>query len=322
MKRFKDLLVVAGHDSMATVSLLLTAADLAKRNDARITVLAVVDETTGRRSIRKRKATGSALRNTTVRTRLEQLRELAGTVDREIDCQVSAGVTHLEVLERVAVYGHDLVLVAEAGMRSWPLRAKTSTTMQLLRKCPVPVWVQAPTTATSDAIAVAIGPVGVDAATEALNVKLLELAGSMAKIQDSRLHVLHAWRLDGDSMLSSRRLSYPWLEMETLAMQVVTEARAELDWLIDRAGLNRSELSLHIRNGHTVDVLTAAIRDINPNTIVMGTVARVGVPGLIVGNTAERVLGAVDRSILAVKPDGFKVPAKPDIEWDQAMLPY
>ena len=44
--------------------------------------------------------------------------------------------------------------------------------------------------------------------------------------------------------------------------------------------------------------------------IVMGTVARTGIPGLFIGNTAETILGRVECSVLAVKPPGFVTPVK------------
>ena len=42
--------------------------------------------------------------------------------------------------------------------------------------------------------------------------------------------------------------------------------------------------------------------------IVMGTVGRVGIPGLIIGNTAESILEQTKCSVLAIKPEGFKTP--------------
>ena len=39
--------------------------------------------------------------------------------------------------------------------------------------------------------------------------------------------------------------------------------------------------------------------------VVMGTVARSGIRGLVMGNTAERVLQRLRGSVLAVKPPGF-----------------
>jgi len=40
----------------------------------------------------------------------------------------------------------------------------------------------------------------------------------------------------------------------------------------------------------------------------MGTVNRAGIAGLLIGNTAEKVLRQVDCSTLAVKPEGFITP--------------
>ncbi len=39
--------------------------------------------------------------------------------------------------------------------------------------------------------------------------------------------------------------------------------------------------------------------------VIMATVCRTGIPGLIVGNTAETVMNKVDCSILAIKPQKF-----------------
>ena len=38
----------------------------------------------------------------------------------------------------------------------------------------------------------------------------------------------------------------------------------------------------------------------------MGTVGRLGIPGLFIGNTAEEIFQTTKCSVLAVKPDGFK----------------
>ena len=46
--------------------------------------------------------------------------------------------------------------------------------------------------------------------------------------------------------------------------------------------------------------------------IVMGTVARTGIAGFFIGNTAENVLNQVDCSVLTVKPDEFVTPVSLD----------
>ena len=50
--------------------------------------------------------------------------------------------------------------------------------------------------------------------------------------------------------------------------------------------------------------------------LVMGTIARTGIPGVIVGNTAERLLPQIPCSVLAVKPADFKSPITLESEND------
>jgi nucleotide-binding universal stress UspA family protein len=47
---------------------------------------------------------------------------------------------------------------------------------------------------------------------------------------------------------------------------------------------------------------------VQADMVVMGTVARTGIPGFITGNTAEMILAQIESSVLAIKPEGFKTP--------------
>jgi nucleotide-binding universal stress UspA family protein len=50
------------------------------------------------------------------------------------------------------------------------------------------------------------------------------------------------------------------------------------------------------------------IEDKKIDVLVMGTVARTGIPGFIIGNTAESVVQQLSCSLLALKPNGFISP--------------
>jgi nucleotide-binding universal stress UspA family protein len=60
-------------------------------------------------------------------------------------------------------------------------------------------------------------------------------------------------------------------------------------------------------SGHLIPQLAAKLK---VGLIVMGTVSRTGVAGLLIGNSAERILRRVDCSVLTVKPDGFVTPVR------------
>ena len=319
MKRFKNILVVAEKDDGQTRSLLHAAVDMARRNGAVLTVFSVVDEVSELRRYLKTKSGRVDLVNLMIEGRIAELRAATPQTDVSVHYEVRSGIPYLEVIDRVGLYGHDLVLTVPMP----PIRkiglGSSSTTMHLLRRCPVPVWVHSPLSATADALLVAIGPFG--AATEELNVRLLELASSLARTTGSELHIVHAWRIEGETMLRSPRLAYTTKEIEAMGTEAQQAAAAGIEALLDQVDVAASS-RIHVLKGHAGDVIPALIDEINPNAVVMGTVARTGIPGLIIGNTAERVLATVDRSVLAVKPDGFVSPVGGVLDWHATHLPY
>lgn len=52
-------------------------------------------------------------------------------------------------------------------------------------------------------------------------------------------------------------------------------------------------------------------KDIGAGLVVMVTVAITGVPGFIIGNTAETILNHLDCAVLAINPPGFVTPILP-----------
>ncbi len=69
---------------------------------------------------------------------------------------------------------------------------------------------------------------------------------------------------------------------------------------------------MHLLKGNAGTLIPELAQEKAIELIVMGTVCRTGVSGMIIGNTAETVLRRVDCSVLAVKPDGFVTPVMLD----------
>lgn len=61
----------------------------------------------------------------------------------------------------------------------------------------------------------------------------------------------------------------------------------------------------HLVKGDPADVTSRFVKDEGINLLVMGTVARTGVPGFFIGNTAEEILHAINCSVLSIKPEDF-----------------
>ena len=80
------------------------------------------------------------------------------------------------------------------------------------------------------------------------------------------------------------------------------------DRILDDIDINGTEPKLHLVEGRASDVIGRVVDEVEPGVVVMGTLARAGLRGLIIGNTAERILGDLEASVIAVKPPGFVSP--------------
>jgi nucleotide-binding universal stress UspA family protein len=68
----------------------------------------------------------------------------------------------------------------------------------------------------------------------------------------------------------------------------------------------------HLVEGDAEEVIQDMIIDKNVELVVMGTVARSNLTGLLMGNTAENILNRLSCSVLTVKPSSFISPVKFD----------
>ena len=64
----------------------------------------------------------------------------------------------------------------------------------------------------------------------------------------------------------------------------------------------------HLLQGSARETIPALAARMKFDLVIMGTVARAGIPGVIIGNTAEAILGQLHCALLAVKPADFVTP--------------
>lgn len=83
---------------------------------------------------------------------------------------------------------------------------------------------------------------------------------------------------------------------------------AELREWLGAEGYDYLSPQLHVHKGDPGEAIPALASELNADLVIMGTVARTGIPGFIIGNTAESILYNLDCSVMAVKPEGFISP--------------
>jgi nucleotide-binding universal stress UspA family protein len=194
----------------------------------------------------------------------------------------------------------DLV-IGSAPKGSW-LRRWTGTDdrLRLMRKSKTPVWL-VPTEASGrpdGPVVAAINPANRARESLALQRKILDLAGDLAAERPGRLKVLHCWQAFGDRVLTSKASGEEICDHRLRAREV---ARLQARLLLREAGLNPDKVDLDLFEGPAAcNVPQYAARE-EAGVVVMGTVARTGFAGLLLGNTAESVLPTLGCSILTVR---------------------
>jgi nucleotide-binding universal stress UspA family protein len=309
MKRFRNILFVADRRDGLTTALDRAVA-LSRTNAARLTIMDVTPDASLAGLVRQ--AYDVDLNVQLRKQRLETLEALAAThTDAGIPVYttVVTGTPFIEIVRSVLRNGHDLVMKVaqqDSGPAPWLFG---STDLHLMRKCPCPVWIDHPGAAPSyHHLLAAVDPF--DDESGDLQRLILDLATSLATREQATLDVLHAWELPGESMLSSGRGRIPRPELELMLEQREQRHRAALDTLLQPYGLSCAADNVHLVKGRPARLITAHARDQRSDLIVMGTLGRTGVPGLIIGNTAEDVLRHSQTAVLAVKPGSFVSPVK------------
>jgi universal stress protein E len=309
MKRFKNILFLADRSDRLTAAL-DRAVDLAETNDARLTVMDVTAEI-GLAGYIKR-AYSIDLNAQVREQRLHFLESLTQPyIDRGVHVYttVATGIPFIEVIRTVHRNAHDLVMkVAEhdAGLAG---SLFGSTDMHLMRKCPCPVWIdRAGDEPAYHRILAAVDPF--DDESGNLQRLILDLATSLADRDHATLDVVHAWEMPGESMLANGRGRIPRSELDMLLDATETTHREALDALLSPYDLSTGSDNVHLLKGRPAQIVSGYARGHESDLIVMGTLGRTGIAGLIIGNTAEDVLRETQTAVLAAKPDGFVSPVQ------------
>lgn len=310
MDRFKNILVAASPGRFEP-TVLHAAVQLAETNHARLTVLDVIEPTARMRRFtapRRRAADVPAESLCRRSEALHLLAEGAGAVD-DIEVTVLTGESFTEVIRHVLEHDNDLVIVG--GPESEVAPELPTDVVHLVRKCPVPVWVMRPPRVDELRILALLDPDPDDPVRDGLNDLVLALATSLARREDGELHVGHACELAGEpAPRSSPTVGRPGGVADVPAQTAEGVCREQLGALLDRHDVGAS-VEVHLVAGHAGEVLPELADGLAVGLIVMGTVARTGMSGLIIGNTAETVLQSAHCSVLTVKPEDFVTPVRP-----------
>ena len=173
----------------------------------------------------------------------------------------------------------------------------------LCRYTPSAVWVTHSRRATpAKGVVASLGGENAQVKCDGLNAKVLNAAARMAKAESSELHVVHAVSLHGGK---GKKGQQPEPDLAKYLSELRAEIKAACNAVLADVGLSLTDERIHLPSGAPSAVIPEFMEEQDLDPIVMGTHARDGIPGLLAGNTVEKVMSRVDCGVMVVKPDDF-----------------
>ena len=291
MRKFRSILLITDHRTPMS-SDLSRAVEIARASGATLTLVDVARD-------------GNEVIDVILDDRRRALEELSLPLSEqglEVESRLLVGDSVEAISREVERAGHDLVmkLVESGAEASWPYNG---TDCRLTRECPAPVWIFKPSSTRSPLrILAALDPSsGASSSGDGLDREILDMAASVRALTGGEIHIVHAWSLSREIL---RQVSRGDREAD-FADSLENRARISLQRAVKGVlpAITADAVGAHINicEGEPVEVISEVARREQIDLIVMGTVARTGMAGLVVGNTAEKVLARVDCSLLTTK---------------------
>lgn len=318
MKRFSNILLIADLDT-DDAKALQRAIALAKSNQAGLTICAVVDAIPAEMQMAITSVTPEQLCDIAATEKREKLDKIIRSIPEDeiaVEAKVLVGKPSVEIIRQVLGANYDLVIKCAEGISSDRRIPFGSTDMHLMRKCPCPVWIiKTNEHSHYRRILAAIDQDPEETVKDVLNRQILEMSASLALAEFSTLHIVHAWDLFAESFYRSPRASFSDTEVDAMVAEEASARRHWLENLVNTCAakpgkdmVDYLKPQLHVIKGDAKHVIPAKAQELDVDLIVMGTVARTGIVGFFMGNTAENILHQIDCSVLTVKPPGFISP--------------
>jgi nucleotide-binding universal stress UspA family protein len=324
MKPFKKILFINDFHKERTPAL-ERAVKLARSNEALLTIIEVLEEFP---SEIKSAVGSSSLMEYQRAVETDSINGLKNLIlplkkqGLEVKGEVLWGTPFIEIIREVLRNNHDLVMLSPRQVGKLRSILFGSRIMHLMRKCPCPVWaVKHAEKIQHKKILAAVDPAPMDDKENALNIKIIELATYLGRLEKSELHIVSCRRLfykhslDPLSVLGQEALG-------GINNEVRNACRERLDTLLEKFDLiedlikdaDAEDLNcrVHMLDGEPDTLIPQVADSEGVDLVVMGTISRTGIPGLLIGNTAEKILQKLNCSVLAVKPDGFRTPVMLD----------
>jgi nucleotide-binding universal stress UspA family protein len=222
---------------------------------------------------------------------LESELNASGVVTNVVQTEEPVAVAMIRLVKQ---NGHDLVIVGKRSHTEVEFGRLGSVSRKLLHKCPCPVW--AVKEGARDKLDHVIGATDFQVCSD----KVLKTTFDVAAIWGATAHLVHAFQIDIATQMHG--------DPEAFVVEKKEEYTARLTESAKNA--NCENFTCHVAASSPSNMISKGVQHLNADLVVIGSVSREGLPGMLLGNTAERLLERLDVSMLVVKPDSFFSPVE------------
>ena len=214
-----------------------------------------------------------------------------------------------EGIVRHAIESHADIVVKDTHHHSAVTRALlTNTDWNLIRTCPMPLWLVKPRDMGATPVFVAaIDPMHQHDKPAALDDEILHVSKGVAEKVSGDVHAFHAYdpRIAVATATANAYIpvSLPFDEIE---QQMHEDHEKRFNEITDFHKVDKDKA--HLVAGLTHEELPRIADEVKADVVVMGAVARNRWKRLFIGATAERTLEDLPCDLLIIKPDWFQTP--------------
>lgn len=250
-------------------------------------------------------------RNAAVSESRQQLQDIAGTLrETGLDVAIHAvwDTPLADGIVRHVLRTRPKFVIKETRYHPSIERALfTNTDWNLVRLCPVPLWLTKsgpwPTEAT---ILASLDPTHENDEYSELDQKILELAAFVADKSKAELHAFHSFPplTSIPTMQADARI----VSDDTVREEIRENHAKRMDLQLQNYEIKQD--NIHLMPGRPEKLLPKLANDTNTGLIVMGSIARNALQRIFIGSTTENVLSKLPCDLLVVKPEWFITPVR------------
>lgn len=221
---------------------------------------------------------------------------------------------HEGIIRRAIQSNADLILKDTVHHSAFNLSSLSNTEWNLIRTCPLPLWLVKPRLITGALrVVAAIDPMHSHDKSASLDDAILRASNAVAAAVGGEVHAFHCYdpRLIA-SLATLNSYVAASMRIQDVAKEIEDQHRHRFMEIVESHQVSSGRA--HMVAGFVHRELPALVASIDAFLVVMGAVNRNPLKQLFIGSSAERTLDRLPCDLLVVKPDGFKVPVDLQVE--------